>query len=877
MTNNKMTQPLINKRRYFSPIWLLPMVAALMGAWLMFQSIENKGSEISIYFSQTSGIKPGKTKVRYKGLEIGEVIELTLDDKLQGVNVVASIKPQAKRLLRTGTQFWLVSPKASLAGISGLDTLVSGNYIDVLPGEGQFNTQFEALNAAPALKTEDGFPIQLRSQSLGSLSVGTAVYFKQIQVGKVHDFKLSNNHEVLIDLIIEKQYANLVKTDSRFWNISGLHAKLSTQGLQVDMNGLASLISGGIAFDSPKSSKQAQIQQSFHLYPNISSSQRGKVITLALPKNHGLKQHSKLLFNDLEIGELTEIYLNEQGLAQATLLVDPLLENYFTEQAEIYLLKPSFNFNEVKNLSNILTGNHLGLKLKSNANSKQAKNHFVVSPKAPLPYQGISLKLTSSELKNIQAGSKVSYLGYTIGQVIATHIDQAKTGIEVELLIKQEHQALIDENSRFYIHSPLNIKASLEGVSIESGGLANYLKGEVVLIRNEALRSPKDKLYLSKEAALFSSSKNQKDLKFTLVAMDKQALIHQGAKLYFKGMEIGYVHSKQLKNNQLQYQVQVHHQYRHLIQDNSVFWYKSPIHFAASLRQVKMELSPLSGLLKGGIEMAHIEGAKSKNKQSHYPLFANSEEARSPKVAINFTLDEANKLSAGAHIRYKGISIGKLEHLQLSDDGQKLQAKAYLHQQYAHLFTHQNSSFWLEEPKISLNEVKNIGSIVTGSYIQASPGKRKNSGKLKTVHNFKVLKQAPYIEANGLKLLLSAKQKASINVGSPLLFRQLQVGEITHIKLSAHSDKLIFTAEIQAQYAHLIRENTKFWNVSGINIDIGLTGGEIKAESLNTILNGGIAFSSPNGQAQKVKSHHRFILYQEPEKSWLDWDPKIKK
>jgi len=870
------SEPIINKQRFFSPVWLLPIIAAALGGWLMIKSIDNRGLDISIHFDEATGIKPGKTKIRYKGLEIGQVVNLTLNNDLQGVNVQASIKPQASSILRSETNFWLVSPRASLTGISGLDTLVSGNYIDMLPGEGSPTTHFKALKSAPALNAEDGLSIRLNSDSLGSLSVGTAVYFKQIKVGEVHDFKLSKLNQVTIDLVIEKQYAALIKQDSRFWNISGFQAKLSVDGLQVQLGGLSTLISGGIAFDSPEDSKQTEPEQDYTLYPSLDASQRGIEISLSLPKEHGLKKHSKLIFNDLELGEITQIYLDKNTLPKAKLLINPMAHDYFKSTTQIYLLKPQINLNGLKNLANIITGNNLGMQLGLNNEQEQSETDFVVSSQAPQPFEGKKLTLSSPELKNIQTGSNINYLGYKIGQVLSTNINKSQTGIDITILIDKKYPSLLSGSARFYINSPLAVNASLEGINIESGGFDSFVSGQIVLIKPRHLKRRLDILYPSKETALLSKKTSGKNKIITLSPVGEIKSIFAGAKLYYKGLEIGQVIEQKLNNNQLQYRLEVLNQYQYLVKHNSIFWYKAAVAIDASLSQVRLEVAPLSGLIKGGIEMAYLEQVASNNsKADSFPLFSNYDEATLAKTAITLLFDDVRGISQGALIRYRGLTVGKIEQFWLSFDTKKVQAKAHIYKKYQSLFTHGNSHFWIVEPKVALTGVKNLDTFIKGAFIQAHPGNK--TSKSKSLFTFKVASQAPLVDFASLKLQLTAKNKASIDVGSPILFRQLQVGLITKTQLSANSDHILFVAEIMPEYSHLIRSNSQFWNVSGIDIDIGLTGGEIKAESLETIITGGIAFSSPNGLGKKVKPRQRFTIHQQAQEEWLEWDPKIKK
>ena len=159
-------KPVLGKPNVMSPIWLLPIVAVLLGLYLMYQSIAQAGIEIRVHFSNANGIVAGKTLVKYQGLIIGKVKTIVLDDDLKGVYVTASIDNKAEKVLRRQTQFWLVTPKATIAGISGLDALVTGNYIDLYPGDGPFSVEFKAVDTPPNNLPDEGLVVRLRTDKL---------------------------------------------------------------------------------------------------------------------------------------------------------------------------------------------------------------------------------------------------------------------------------------------------------------------------------------------------------------------------------------------------------------------------------------------------------------------------------------------------------------------------------------------------------------------------------------------------------------------------------------------------------------------------------------------------------------------------------------
>ena len=172
--------------------------------------------------------------------------DVSLSDDLQSIYAEADIYPEAVQVLKEGTRFWLVKPKASITGISGLDALVSGNYIALQPGEGKTAYEFKALDTQPSdTPLGQGLKIQLRAPNLGSVSIGSQVLYKKIPVGEVYNYTLSNNRKrVLIDILIKPQFAELVTNKSRFWNVSGMSANVGFNGIDVQFESLSAMIGG---------------------------------------------------------------------------------------------------------------------------------------------------------------------------------------------------------------------------------------------------------------------------------------------------------------------------------------------------------------------------------------------------------------------------------------------------------------------------------------------------------------------------------------------------------------------------------------------------------------------------------------------------------
>jgi paraquat-inducible protein B len=254
--SSSLPSPEIRRRRRGMPslVWLVPIVAALIGIALVVRAALSAGVNLELTFKSAEGLQAGQTELRYKDVVVGTVRTISLSDDLQSVVVSVELDRKASNLAVDDSRFWVVRPRIDTGGISGLGTLVSGVYIAVDVGKSQEpRREFVGLETAPAVTSDSvGTSFVLRSTSLGSLGVGSPVYFRRIQVGRVGAHTLNEDgHGVTLQVFVDAPYDRFVTADTRFWNASGVDLSLGAGGLQVNTESLASVLAGGVAFHSP--------------------------------------------------------------------------------------------------------------------------------------------------------------------------------------------------------------------------------------------------------------------------------------------------------------------------------------------------------------------------------------------------------------------------------------------------------------------------------------------------------------------------------------------------------------------------------------------------------------------------------------------------
>ena len=876
----------IRQPRRISPFWLLPIAAFAIGCLLFFQILQERGHMITIRFNEGDGITAGKTAIRYQGLQIGMVKKVYFVDNLKSVEVEAEINPEARSVLKEGTQFWVVKPTASLAGVSGLDTLVSGNYITLKPSDdpnAKSEDEFIAQDEPPvAIATDGALLIKLVSDDLGSLTTGSQVYFRKAPVGQVADYRFSTDRKkVEIDILINKKDVSLVKKNSRFWNISGVNVKAGISGVDLSMDSLASVVMGGVAFDSPDNDEPAEQGQSYALYPDYKSAKRGVNIQILVPMDEGLKlQETGIFHKNVQVGVLTDLDIpvendsifeqlqpeQKKGMLKGVLLIDPNYVHLFKTDTKILLREPKFSLNkeQISKIGELFRGDYFDVL----SGSGEAKTQFTVEKEEDfllhLPNM-LALTFQASESYGVDEGQGIYYNDVQIGEILKRKL--TLNNVEFQGVIYPPYRHLVGQNSKFVAISNLDVNIGLDGLRIKAGSPSDWVKGGVRLISDKPTGEAKSEypLYKDTDHAELGVASSEKRATLTLSAKEL-AGISQGSVVLYRDFQVGEVLKVSPTQKQFEVDLFIEPAYRHLISDKNRYWVEPAVSADVSLKGVNIQAAPIMRTLKGAISFDNQAGSGSK------ALFASKDKALSGNTYLTLIAKDASKLSEGMDIKYMGLTVGKVEKLELQNVKKQIKATAYIEGQYYPLLAKVGSKFNVISPEISTSGVKNIDAALQ-NYISVEAG----SGKAETQFTLEDTDTLKTTYDSGFPVIVETSDAQGIQVEAPVLYRGMQVGIVKKMSLSELGDRVFIHLAIENKYQHLVRNNTEFWAASGYTMDISLQGVSMNSGTMSQLLNGGIAFSTPSSRVvqPQAKPNRHFLLQRKIPQEAPEWDQGI--
>ena len=312
----------IDRKRRLSLIWAIPVVTGVVAAWLIYSTVSQRGSLITLTFETAEGLQANQSHVRHKDVDMGVVQKVDFTPDLKRVQVTIRMSREAEPLLTEYAQFWVVRPRFFAGSISGLQTLFSGSYIDLLPGPGggEQKHDFVGLENPPVLQSDvPGRTFLLKADRIGSLNLGSPIMYRDLEVGEVLGWDVAEMaRNITVHAFVREPFNKYVRDNSRFWNASGAKIELGGNGLQVQVESLRAVVLGGIAFetpDDPKITQESDSDHAFTLYQSEDAA-RSSLFKRTVPfvakftgSVAGLSAGASVTLRGLKIGEVSSVAL----------------------------------------------------------------------------------------------------------------------------------------------------------------------------------------------------------------------------------------------------------------------------------------------------------------------------------------------------------------------------------------------------------------------------------------------------------------------------------------------------------------------------------------------------------------------------------------
>ncbi len=745
-------KPIISSHKSFSPVWILPIVALLIGIGLIIESFLSSGIMITLQVHSAEGIEVGKTRVLYKGIAAGVVKNRTVTEDLQNVILHIEMDKKTAPFLNQNSKFWIVEPRISLSGISGLDTLIGGRYIAIDTDEkGEEQREFIALDVPPPPSSDTpGLHIKLRLNHLASINRGTIIYYKQIPVGEVTNYTLAEkDSEIHAWVLIKPEYAHLVKDNSLFYNVSGIKINAGLSGVKVETESLISILAGGIAFYNPidiEQGKPAKHGTFYLLYSDFEHAKVGIPIVLHFKSTESIQENNtQIMFQGKKIGSLGSFtYDKENNEVIVLASIDPIMKDVLTENTQFWIVKPSINLLNVSGLDALLKGNYI--QIRPAVTGKEKRDFMVHESRPALSHKspGLHFYIEADALNSISKGAPIHYKNIPVGLIEDFKLSKDGKHVIFKTFIKKEFAHLVKNNSRFYNVSGLNIKGDVSGIKVEIESLASLLKGGISFYTPE----------------------------------------HENTQ-------------------------------------------------AVSKNGVKFELYDSFDDAKAGIK-------------------------------ISLIFDTAVGLSEGnTKIIYKGIVLGVVQKITPNKNQETVTVTAVL-DPITEMALVADTRFWMVKPKISLTEIENLDTLISGEYITLRIGSSKKKQSTFTVDQH----QPPFSYSRpGLHLKIKSTELGAISVGSPVMYNRIKIGDVQDYELAKNRHDINILVHIWPQYSNLVNAKSRFYNASGFKVNVSLARFELQSGSIESILNGGISLYNEVQRSSKkqpaLKNGHVFKLFKD--------------
>ncbi|WP_440875183.1 MlaD family protein [Thalassotalea sp. PLHSN55] len=861
MTNDgQISTVKVEQREGFSAVWLIPAIALIFGGWLLYKALSEKGIFIEVQFESASGIVAGKTEVRYKGLTVGVVRNVEVTSDLQNVKAEIEMIPSTVNMLTDKTMFWYVTADISFQGVKGLDTLLSGSYINIRPYIGEdadSQREFIALIEEPDIdKSLAGLHIVLQTQALGSLGKNSPVSFKQIPVGHVEGFKYNDKQNLVdVSVFIKPEYADLVKENSRFWNASGIEVNASlSSGIKINTDSLASIIVGGIAFDNSSydvALPPARTGQIFELFSDFQSAEMGHAIELVLEWHSGIDVGTKIMYQGLTIGKV-ESFIDidpKKRKIVAKVVMNPRVVPYLTEGTEFYVVSAKLGLAGITNMQSLLLGNHIGVRFSLSGNEKSRFNVFKQKPAYKYSESGLHLVLTTTELNSLTVGSGIYYQQQQVGNIQAIE-NLGPDQFLLHIFIEPQYQSYVAKDSRFWNVSGVKISGGLQSFEVQAQSLMSIVQGGIAFDKGLADKNAVDDKTTqesNKQLAengdrftLFSDAERAKQRVNFELAIKNVKGISENTRIMLQGQVIGAIQKLTPYKDGYRMIAGILPEYEDILREKTQFWLVSP----------KMSLAGLTDTeaLFGGSYIAINTGEGNKQKQFDVSLVPPIKHHSAEGLQLTLNASSGSVVSSGSLISYRGIAVGEVDNVSLDENEDDVNINITIDEQYRHLVNGLTRFYNASGVTVSggltnfVVKTESADAILKGGISFYNPPENSEDLVVQEGDKYSLYNSLGYAKQAGLAITLFFNEAKGLKNFMKVKYQNQDIGSITKLSLAPETQGIIAVAYLNDFGRKFAVQGTQFWLEQ---TEIGLVGNK----NIGSVIEGGFINIRPgNGE-----------------------------
>lgn len=562
--------------------------------------------------------------------------------------------------------------------------------------------------------------------------------------------------------------------------------------------------------------------------------QKGQTITLYSKDVKGLNiRKSHIEYRGVHIGDLKSIKPDPHNLDQFIIKAQVYKEyNYLVKKgSNFWIVESTIGVDKIENIGTVLTGNYIEL-IPPTTNSYYLsqlpiqKSFNVLETKPHESGEKINLK---SDNGDIGVSTKIAYKGIKVGEVIAKDLESEQ--IDYTLLIYDKYKYLLDDTTRFYIQKPLEFNFSKEGLQVELAPFKEMMFGSIVLVQDEKLISTNSKILHPTKNKLFYMK--EEGFEIDLIGDS----IKENQKVFYKGVEIGYVDSIDFVDKTKVAKLFIKNKYKNYVTNNSKFYKQSSIDAEVSFEGVNVTVGSLDEIVFGGIVLEYFKGNSSFKKQ--YKLYNSKREIRNEEeqkevFEITVNVEDLGNIRTTSKLYFKNVQIGSVKDIKLEND--KPQIILLVKNKYKHLFG-RNAKIYLEGIQLSLSKFKNISLEVLGDKFMLVPSYDDGFKSEFMIDGLNPI-ETKYLD--GKRFIIKSSNAKDLNINTPILYKYVKIGNIERIELDTRSDDINLHVYIQKEYAKYIHEDTTFYLDKVIDAKFGIFNSKVEFGSLKTLLNGGI-------------------------------------